>query len=322
MKKATLVWIIVAASLLVAGCIILVGVMTVFNWDFKKLSTSKYETNSYDITEKYQNISVITDTADVVFLPSEDGKTTVVCYENKKEKHSVNVVDGTLVIDSVGNKKWYDHIQIGINFASPKITVYMPSGEYGELVMKTSTGAVEIPSDFKFWRVDILGSTGNITSRASVAGALKIKLSTGDISLANLSAGSIDLEVSTGHVSLANVASFGELELEVSTGKAKLTDVTCTTLSTEGDTGDIILKNVVATEKFFIERGTGYVKFDGCDAAEIFVETDTGDVEGTLLSGKVFMARSDTGKVDVPRTATGGICEIETDTGNIKITIK
>jgi len=63
------------------------------------------------------------------------------------------------------------------------------------------------------------------------------------------------------------------------------------------------------------------VKFDGCDAEEIFVETDTGDVKGTLLSEKVFMANSDTGKISFHKTVTGGRCEIETDTGDIKIQI-
>ena len=56
-----------------------------------------------------------------------------------------------------------------------------------------------------------------------------------------------------------------------------------------------------------------------CDAAEIFVETDTGDVKGSLLSEKVFIPKSDTGDIKVPKTVTGGRCEITTDTGDIKI---
>ena len=57
------------------------------------------------------------------------------------------------------------------------------------------------------------------------------------------------------------------------------------------------------------------------DAGEIFIKTTTGSVKGSLLSSKIFMARSDVGKITVPRTTTGGICEIETDTGTINITI-
>ena len=61
--------------------------------------------------------------------------------------------------------------------------------------------------------------------------------------------------------------------------------------------------------------------FEGSDAAEIFVQTSTGDVEGSLLSSKVFIANTDTGKVDVPKSITGGRCEITTDTGDIRISV-
>ena len=61
---------------------------------------------------------------------------------------------------------------------------------------------------------------------------------------------------------------------------------------------------------------------DGCDAAEIFIETDTGDITGTLLTEKVFDAHSDTGRVAVPKTGSGGSCKLNTDTGDIKVTVK
>lgn len=42
---------------------------------------------------------------------------------------------------------------------------------------------------------------------------------------------------------------------------------------------------------------------------------------GSLLSDKIFFAQSDVGSVDVPKTTTGGICEITTATGAIEMTI-
>jgi len=63
------------------------------------------------------------------------------------------------------------------------------------------------------------------------------------------------------------------------------------------------------------------VEFTACDAGEIVIETDTGDVEGTLLSDKIFITETDTGRIDVPKTTTGGRCQITTDTGDIKIKI-
>ena len=81
------------------------------------------------------------------------------------------------------------------------------------------------------------------------------------------------------------------------------------------------MNDVIASGKFEIERDTGDVKFERCDAAEIFIETDTGNVKGSLLSEKLFIVDTDTGSKDVPKTVTGGRCEIDTDTGDVKITL-
>ena len=51
------------------------------------------------------------------------------------------------------------------------------------------------------------------------------------------------------------------------------------------------------------------------------MRTHTGDVSGNLLSDKVFITETDTGRIDVPKTTTGGKCEIKTDTGDIRISI-
>ena len=82
------------------------------------------------------------------------------------------------------------------------------------------------------------------------------------------------------------------------------------------------LKNVSASGRICIESDTGNVKFDGSDAAEISVKTSTGNVSGTLLSEKVFITETATGRINVPATTSGGKCEIKTATGNISIEIE
>lgn len=320
MSKGAKIWLIVAASLILIGGIIFVGVMTMLKWDFAKLSTNPYETNEYEMDEAFKAISVDIDTADITFISSENSKCSVVCYEQKNLKHSVTVKDDTLVIETVDTRKWYEHI--GITFDTPKITVAIPEGEYGALSVRSSTGDVEISKDFKFESMDLSTSTGDVKNAASAAEAIKIKTSTGNIGIEGIAAGSLDLSVSTGRVNVSGVACEGDVSVVVSTGKAYLVDVACQNLSSSGNTGDISLKQVVAEERFSIERSTGDVKFEGCDAAEIFVEADTGDVKGSLLTDKVFITQTDTGRVDVPKSITGGRCEITTNTGNIQITIR
>lgn len=323
MRKTTKVWLITAASLVLIGCILFAGVMSVLKWDFMKLSTVKYETNTYEISEAFDGISMNTDTADIIFAFSDDGKCKVVCHEEEKANHSVSVEDGTLTIELIDDRSVYDFIgYIGLNFGSPKIRVYLPKAEYTSFLIHEDTGDVEIPEDFTFKDVDISLSTGDVDFGASASEMIKIKTSTGDICVENIFAGSLELSVSTGKVTALGVNCKGDVTVGVSTGKAYLTDIACKNLISSGSTGDISLDNVIAAEKFSIKRSTGDVSFDSSDAAEIFVATDTGDVTGTLLSEKSFFTQTDTGKIEVPKTFAGGKCEIKTDTGDIKLDIR
>lgn len=320
MKNKTKIWLIIATALILVGCIIFGVVMAVLKWDFSKLGTVKYETDSYAITEEFKNISIETDTADISLVVSDDGESRVVCFEEKNIKHSVVVENETLKIGKVDTRKWYQNI--GIATGSTRITVYLSKTEYGSLTIKTSTGDIEIPENFKFESINISESTGDVTNKASASGEVKIKASTGDINIDNISAQKLDLKVSTGHIAVNSVKCDGDFETRVGTGKIKLSEITCKNFFSNGDTGMISLKNVVAAESFSIKRDTGDVKFERCDASEIFVETTTGDIKGSLRTEKVFITKTDTGDVDVPKTATGGKCELHTGTGDIEISVQ
>ena len=319
MKKAKKIWIITAASLLVLGCVMFVAVMTVLNWDFTKLSTSNYETNTHKLTEAFRDISIESSTAEITFVPTENAECAVECFEQENLKHMVTVKDGKLMVRVEDTRKWYHFVSLG--FDSPKITVYLPRGAYGELNIDSYTGDVEIPSDFSFTSMDISVDTGDVRSFASVSGAVSIHTSTGRVRLSNVTVGSMDLKTSTGNVIISDVACDGDLSVTVSTGDTLLSAVTCQNLTSMGSTGDLLLEKVMADGRFTVERSTGDVTFVNADAAEIFIITDTGDVEGSLLSEKVFIVNTDTGDIEVPNSITGGRCEITTDTGDIKITI-
>lgn len=319
MSKKTIVWSVIATVLTLIGAVIFAGVMMRLDWDFKKLSIVQYETNDYAITDNYRHVKIVADTADVVLVPAETAVSRVVCYEHKHEAHAVTVTDDTLTIEITDTRHWYE--RIGIFFDTPRVTVYMPQGAYGTLSVRTSTGDVTIPKAFSFDSVDVAVSTGDVSNAASTSADITVRTSTGDITVEAVSAGRLRLSTSTGRVAGTNVDCVGNMSVNVSTGKTQLTNVACQNLLSEGDTGDIMLQNVVAAERFSIERSTGDVQFNGCDAAAIEVETDTGNVKGNLLTDKVFIVSTDTGRVDVPKSTVGGRCEIETDTGDVLITI-
>ena len=274
----TKLWLKVAVSFTLIGCILFVGVMTSLRWDFSKLSTVKYKTNTYEISEDFENISLNTYTTDVVFKLSDDEKCKVECFEKLSEKHSVSVKENTLSIEVKDRKFTF----FELDFNSPKITVYLSKTEYNSLYIKETTGDIEIPKEFTFKNADISVSTGDINFNATLKEGAKIKTTTGNVSVKNSSIKSLDISVSTGNVAL---------------------------------------NNVLVHEKISIQTTTGNVKLESCDSLDIFIKTSTGNVVGSLLSGKVFKTKTNTGSVKVPQNFDNGNCEIITSTGNIKITV-
>ena len=279
--KTTKIWLLIATCLLILGIVVFGAVMFAYQWDFTKLGTKTYNTNTYHITEDFHNLSIHTDTADIVFAISSDDTCTVECCEEENVKHSVSVENDTLMIQVIDERAWQDHI--GINFGTSKITLYLPQREYLSLVIRNSTGHVEIPKDFQFRDVDIHVSTGNIDIASSVSGDLKIHTSTGNIRAANITAGSLEFSAST---------------------------------------GKLLMEHVVVSGPLYAKTDTGDIRLDACDAENIQIQTDTGDITGTLLSPKIFIAKSDTGTVHVPQSDTGGRCEVTTDTGKIELTLE
>ena len=319
MRRSAKKWLFATSLLLLVGLILFGGAMTAMGWDFSKLSMGKYETNRHEIEQTVRDVAVTTGTADVRILPAEDGKVTVVCHERERVVHKVEVRDGVLSVTVEDTRRWYEHI--GFFPGTSSVTVYLPAGEYGAASLRTSTGNVEVAEDFTFQSIDAQATTGHITCRASATGKIVLGATTGDLSAKALCAESMELSVSTGNIRLENVTCEGALSFRVSTGQATLAGVRAAILTSTGTTGNAILSDVIVTGEMRIERSTGNVRFTDCDAATLHIETETGDVTGSLLSPKIFLAHSDTGRVTVPETETGGICRIHTDTGDVRITV-
>ena len=308
---------------LIGGLLILVGltisliVLINNKFDFSKFDNSSYISNTHELNDSFSDIVINSDTADIEFIYSLDGLNKVECFESEKEIHSVTVSNNKLEINVTNNRKWYDYI--GFNFKTPKIKIYLNQFLYNSLVITEDTGNINIPDEFNFTSININASTGNVTCFADALELTKIDLSTGNVLLNHVQSKNIEINTSTGNINLNNIKATN-IKLNTSTGENSLTDITTTNLESDGSTGDIILNNVIGS-KFIIERSTGDILFNASDASEMYLETDTGDVTGTLLSNKIFMYDTDTGDVSLPSVMSGGKCQIETDTGDIKISI-
>ena len=339
MKKTT-IWLLIAALLVFIGGVISVAARAVNHWRIDSLTDggSDFVTETVEITETFDRIELHSETEDIQFVLDAGKPCRVVFYDRPEVERKAVVENGVLQISAIDTRQWYE--QAGISFTSPTITVYLPEAAYTALTIDEDTGAVELPKDFRFGSIVITASTGAIRCEASSDGQLQLEASTGDLHLEGVTAASVSLTVSTGHVEAKNVACSGPMELRVSTGDAVLTDVTCGDLRSTGSTGALQAENLAADGSVTIERSTGTVQLSRCDAGELQIttdtgevtldrcdagalqiSTDTGDVTGTLRSGKLFSAKSGTGRVDVPAPTPGGPCTIRSDTGDIQISI-
>ncbi len=306
----------IGGALILCGFVMFIITLGRSGWNFNSMSTTKMVSKEYEFKDRIESIYVDADTADVTFKASGNDECRVEAYEEDKMPHNVQVKDGKLTIRVEDNRKWYEHINI-FSFGSPKLTVYLPEKAYTALGIELSTGDVVIPDDFSFGEIDITTSTGDVSCEASSEEGLKIGCSTGSIKLKSVKAGNLILSVTTGHIDVSDAKIEKNISIEVSTGRSSLSNVTCENFETEGSTGNLSMKNVIVSGAVKIERSTGNVELEKCDASELYIKTSTGRVSGSLLTDKVFITSSDTGKIDVPKTISGGRCEITTDTGNI-----
>lgn len=315
MRKSTAVCLIVAGALIVAG-LALVTVGLIFSRAIGMDRNMK--TNEYEIREAFEDLVIDAATADIRIVYTNEGGCRVKTYENPgREQHVPTVKDGTLTVERIDLRRWYERL---IDWGKkPSVTVYLPAQEWGDLSVRIRTGDVHVAQELSFENLTVKGSTSDVSCNASAEESLTIHLDTGDIEMRGNAAKKTELTVTTGEIEVERFACT-DLYVKVSTGDAELSDVACTALTSEGSTGDLSLENVTA-EEYSIDRSTGDVTFERCGAKKIRVKTDTGRVQGTLLDEMVFYVKTDTGKVRVPKSTTGGLCEITTDTGDILFSI-
>lgn len=287
-----------------------------FNF-FRRASSGSAKT--WTLKENFSNIDIKSKTGDIRFYESSERSAKVVWSGSKNTKLIVKTQWGTLSVQEKYKLPWF--LRPVSVFDSSEIQVWLPKETYKELSAKSDTGSIVIPAGFTFDKAVIDTDTGPIDFRAGVRDDLKIDSDTGRITVNGIRPTNMRLDSDTGEISAANIKASKDIRLETDTGRITVTDVSCQKLDVKSDTGSLLLTNALAAEKLDLESDTGSIRLDRCDGGSVEIETDTGAIQGTLLSEKIFTAKSGTGKVNVPESTNGGPCNIKSDTGSITIEI-
>ena len=132
----------------------------------------------------------------------------------------------------------------------------------------------------------------------------------------------LSIKAAVGSVDIYSIVCNGDIDIQTNTGRVNICDISCKTFNSKSNTGNIIMNKLIAADRVSIERDTGRVSLNDCNAREFFVKTDTGSVSGKLPTNTVFVVKTNTGKIEIPKTTIGEaistLCEIRTNTGNIR----
>lgn len=292
--------IIVAVILLAVGLAVTIVGLCIADFKF----TSEPRTDTVELNEDFDRISVDVDTTDVKFVVSGTGKSFVEIVEhgNSKLGHNVQIKNGVLSISEKDDRAWYEHV--GIGWGERSVTVYLAKTDFESINIETDTGAVTMPAGLSFKNASVELDTGDVTWSAHVWKTLEVDTDTGKISVSGITCENLEIESDTGKVNTEGTRVMQNMSVEVTTGK-------------------VTLKNTVAGGMLNIKTSTGDVDLDSCDGGTVNIKTSTGDVSGTLLTDKDFDADSGTGKVTTPPPLRGsGACKIHCSTGDINVSVK
>jgi len=156
-----------------------------------------------------------------------------------------------------------------------------------------------------------------VTFRGGVERALTLQTASGDILAENLRADGLTANSASGTITLNTVTVEEVLVLDTSSGDLDLTGVECGELNANSASGEVACRDVLAGSTLQVGTASGEIEVIACDASHVMLTSSSGDISGTLRTPKIFQAESDSGEVEVPRTTTGGLCEIHTSSGDI-----
>ena len=181
--------------------------------------TATYVTNTYNIDDSFENISISVDVDEITILPAQDNVSCVECVEDENRLHTVAVVDNTLTIttpdedlDSDGN---------GLNSA---VTIFLDP-------------------DIMLKNISIEDSLGNATIENIGCENLTVNLSLGNLNLTNvIASGNFNFELAGGSVT------FNDCDAQNITASTALGEITGTLLTGKNFTATAELGTVDVPE--------------------------------------------------------------------------
>ena len=168
-------------------------------------------------------------------------------------------------------------------------------------------------------------TSGDIAVRAGANGApINVHNGSGDTVVHDCTVVQLSLQSTSGDITVTNVdGAKGAVRAESTSGDIGLTDVKADGLTTLNTSGDTLLCRVAVTQSLRMTTTSGDVEILQSDAASLSLRSGSGDITALLLSSKRFFVDTTSGDVAHPESdyEHGGLCEINTTSGDVDITV-
>lgn len=320
--KTKKVPVIIAVILIAVGLIISFSAVTLSDYNIKDLQTLTYVTTEYNKLDKFDSIRIDNNNFDIhIIATPEVSRPEIVCEESAELYNEITVEKGTLYIESKDDRDVLEKF-IGIYWQQLKVDIYLPKfSEYDNITVNSARN-IAVTSNLTFNDVKINTTIGSVTCDAYVKNNVDIDTTSGNIYMTDTKTMNIDVSTTSGEILLYGVQAYERLDAQCTSGEIIITNSTASFSNLSTTSGDIDLTNYILDNDIRIECTSGDISLNDCDAENLDISTNSGDVTGTLLSEKIYSTNTNSGEVDIPLSGDGGLCKVETTSGDISISVK
>ena len=217
----------------------------------------------------------------LVLLPSPDGELRI-DVRDKSYRHNltVEVREGTLVVDLKEERKSWGLYSFAPSSKSPTVIIQLPQRAYGVIFCETDNGRIE--------------------AEGTDAGTLHLKSDNGRVRGQRLKAEKLRAESNNGRIELEEVAA-GELLAYSENGRVELLQVSGISVRAKSDNGRIELKDIDASVTAKTDNGRILLLTEDLER-NIHLETDNGSITVQTVQEPVntaITARTDQGRIRI-----------------------
>lgn len=318
-KKGVLL--IISAVVLLLGLAAAGGALWYSDFNIKSFD-NVYERDVLESSSLINFITVDSESARVIILPSEDEKCIVKYTGLEPEICSAEITTGNLSVEQKSVPVFRGFT--GVRFTESRIDIYLPNSYYESLNVETESGSVSVFDGFSCRKSHIKTESGSVKISFSDDESTSVSVSTqsGSIAAKGINAlEDVSLESESGSIIASDIKT-DYLQASTRSGRIEVSDAQVSRSVIDSKSGRIELTDFISFHSLKANTQSGAILLYGVDSENIDMESASGRIAGSLLSQKRFDASSASGSVNVPKSGGDGECRIKTASGSINIEIK